>query len=171
MVCAEKKVAGKGDVPTSKRPPDLWAGVNTFTILVENKKAQLVVIAHDIDPIELVVFIPALCWKMGCPTLSSRKRPGWNTWSTGRHAELLPLRRLTWKTRVFWLSWWKLSGPFIMTDMTRSVATGEAMSWVLSLWLTLPGLKRQRLNNSTLNWVKFTLSFLYINIITRWIDR
>jgi large subunit ribosomal protein L7Ae len=23
MVCAEKKVAGKGDVPTSKRPPDL----------------------------------------------------------------------------------------------------------------------------------------------------
>uniref|UniRef100_A0A8C6MZP1 60S ribosomal protein L7a n=1 Tax=Mus spicilegus TaxID=10103 RepID=A0A8C6MZP1_MUSSI len=61
---AEKKAAG--DVPT-KRPPVLRAGVNTVTILVENKKAQLVVIAHDVDPIELVVFLPALCRKMGVP--------------------------------------------------------------------------------------------------------
>ncbi|KAM7245416.1 hypothetical protein CapIbe_003942 [Capra ibex] len=38
---AEKKAAGKGDVPT-KRPPILRAGVNTVTTLVENKKAQLV---------------------------------------------------------------------------------------------------------------------------------
>ncbi|XP_057642642.1 60S ribosomal protein L7a-like [Chionomys nivalis] len=57
---AEKKASGKGDVPT-KRPP----GVNTVTTLVENKKAQLVVIAQDVDPIELVVFLPALCQKMG----------------------------------------------------------------------------------------------------------
>jgi large subunit ribosomal protein L7Ae len=28
--------------------------------LVENKKAQLVVIAHDVDPIELVVFLLVL---------------------------------------------------------------------------------------------------------------
>ncbi|KAM8818756.1 LOW QUALITY PROTEIN: large ribosomal subunit protein eL8-like [Rhynchonycteris naso] len=62
---AEKKAAGKGDVPT-KRPPVL-AEVNTVTTLVENKKAQLVVIAHDVDPIELVVFLPALCRKMGVP--------------------------------------------------------------------------------------------------------
>ncbi|XP_038203237.1 60S ribosomal protein L7a-like [Arvicola amphibius] len=62
---AEKKAASKGDVPT-KRPPVLQAGVNTVTTLVENKKAQLVVIAHDVDPIELV-FLPALCWKMGVP--------------------------------------------------------------------------------------------------------
>uniref|UniRef100_A0A8C8U3X7 Ribosomal protein eL8/eL30/eS12/Gadd45 domain-containing protein n=1 Tax=Peromyscus maniculatus bairdii TaxID=230844 RepID=A0A8C8U3X7_PERMB len=54
---AEKKAAGKGDVPT-KRPPVLRAGVSTVTTLVENKKAQLVVIAHDVDPIELVVFLP-----------------------------------------------------------------------------------------------------------------
>ncbi|OBS67857.1 hypothetical protein A6R68_03602 [Neotoma lepida] len=56
---AEKKAAGKRDVPT-KRPPVLRAGVNTVTTLMENKKAQLVVIAHDVDPIELVVFLPAL---------------------------------------------------------------------------------------------------------------
>jgi len=35
--------------------------------LVESKKAQLVVTAHDVDPIELVVFLPALCQKMGVP--------------------------------------------------------------------------------------------------------
>ncbi|XP_051002717.1 60S ribosomal protein L7a-like [Acomys russatus] len=61
---AEKKATGKGDVPT-KRPPVLRAGVNTVTTLVENNKAQLVVIAHDVDPIELMVFLPALCRKMG----------------------------------------------------------------------------------------------------------
>uniref|UniRef100_A0A4W6BLG1 60S ribosomal protein L7a n=1 Tax=Lates calcarifer TaxID=8187 RepID=A0A4W6BLG1_LATCA len=63
---AEQKAAGKGDTPT-KRPPVLRAGVNTVTTLVENKKAQLVIIAHDVDPIELVVFLPALCRKMGVP--------------------------------------------------------------------------------------------------------
>uniref|UniRef100_A0A2K5EUR0 60S ribosomal protein L7a n=1 Tax=Aotus nancymaae TaxID=37293 RepID=A0A2K5EUR0_AOTNA len=60
LAWAKKKVGGKGDVPT-KRPPVLRAGVNT------NKKAQLVVIAHHVDPIDLVVFLPALCHKMGVP--------------------------------------------------------------------------------------------------------
>uniref|UniRef100_A0A2K6EI12 60S ribosomal protein L7a n=1 Tax=Propithecus coquereli TaxID=379532 RepID=A0A2K6EI12_PROCO len=50
-----------------KQPPALRAGVNTVTTLVENKKAQLVVIAHDVDPLGLVVFLPALCRKMGVP--------------------------------------------------------------------------------------------------------
>ena len=36
-------------------------------VFVEAKKASLVVIAHDVDPIELVVFLPALCRKMGVP--------------------------------------------------------------------------------------------------------
>jgi len=30
-------------------------------------KAQLVVIAHDVDPFELVVWLPALCRKMEVP--------------------------------------------------------------------------------------------------------
>uniref|UniRef100_A0A3Q3JRY3 60S ribosomal protein L7a n=1 Tax=Monopterus albus TaxID=43700 RepID=A0A3Q3JRY3_MONAL len=66
MARAEQKAAGKGDAPT-KRPPVLRAGVNTVTSLVESKKAQLVIIAHDVDPVELVVFLPALCRKMGVP--------------------------------------------------------------------------------------------------------
>merc|ERR1711977_507338 len=31
------------------------------------KKAKLVCIAHDVDPIEIVVWLPALCRKMGVP--------------------------------------------------------------------------------------------------------
>ena len=34
---------------------------------MENKKAQLVVTAHDMDRTELAVFLPALCHKTGVP--------------------------------------------------------------------------------------------------------
>lgn len=42
-------------------------GLNHITHLVEEKKAKLVVIAHDVDPIEMVVFLPSLCRKSGVP--------------------------------------------------------------------------------------------------------
>ena len=42
-------------------------GLNHVTTLVEENKAKLVVIAHDVDPIELVVHLPALCRKKGVP--------------------------------------------------------------------------------------------------------
>jgi large subunit ribosomal protein L7Ae len=63
---AEDRAAGKTDKPT-KRPPVVRSGINTVTALVESKRAQLVVIAHDVDPIEIVLFLPALCRKMGVP--------------------------------------------------------------------------------------------------------
>lgn len=42
-------------------------GINHITNLIESGKAQMVVIAHDVDPLELVVWLPALCKKMGVP--------------------------------------------------------------------------------------------------------
>merc|ERR1712189_108051 len=54
------RAEGKEDAPT-KRAPVVRHGVNTVTTLIEKKKAQLVVIANDVDPIELVMFLPALC--------------------------------------------------------------------------------------------------------------
>merc|ERR1712113_952935 len=63
---AEKKAEGKEDAP-GKKPTVIKYGLNHVTSLVENKKAQLVVIAHDVDPIEIVVWLPALCRKMGVP--------------------------------------------------------------------------------------------------------
>jgi large subunit ribosomal protein L7Ae len=63
---AEARAAGKEDAPT-KRAAVIRQGVNDVTRLVEKKKAQLVMIANDVDPIELVLFLPALCRKMGVP--------------------------------------------------------------------------------------------------------
>ncbi|EGV96152.1 60S ribosomal protein L7a [Cricetulus griseus] len=56
-----------------RTPTRLQVRINTITTLVENKKAQLVVIAHDVDPIELVVFLPAQCQKMGVIKGKARK--------------------------------------------------------------------------------------------------
>merc|ERR1712146_184003 len=52
---------------TAKKPTFVKYGVNHVTKLIEQKKAQLVVIAHDVDPIELVLYLPALCRKMDIP--------------------------------------------------------------------------------------------------------
>jgi large subunit ribosomal protein L7Ae len=45
----------------------LGFGIRDVTQLVESKRAQLVVIAHDVNPIEIVVWLPALCRRMGVP--------------------------------------------------------------------------------------------------------
>merc|ERR1712046_466016 len=50
---AEAKAAGGADEP-DKKPNLLSVGVNNVTVQVEKKKAQLVVIAHDVDPIKIV---------------------------------------------------------------------------------------------------------------------
>ena len=42
-------------------------GLNHVTTLIEEKKAKLVVIAHDVDPIELVCWLPQLCRKKEVP--------------------------------------------------------------------------------------------------------
>merc|ERR1711920_289623 len=55
-----------GEVKT-KKPQVLKFGLNHVTTLVENKSAKLVVIAHDVDPIELVCWLPALCRKKDVP--------------------------------------------------------------------------------------------------------
>jgi len=65
---AVKAAAGAGAVE-KKAPAPLVIkfGLNHVTTLVEEKKAKLVVIASDVDPIELVVWLPALCRKCGVP--------------------------------------------------------------------------------------------------------
>lgn len=52
---------------STQKPLFIKYGLNHVTDLIEAKKAKLVVIAHDVDPIELVVWLPALCRKMNIP--------------------------------------------------------------------------------------------------------
>jgi hypothetical protein len=62
-----RPVRTTGKEADKKKPIVVKYGINHITNLIENKKAQMVVIAHDVDPIELVVWLPALCKKMGVP--------------------------------------------------------------------------------------------------------
>lgn len=64
---AEAQKSGESKLDPAKKPYMLKYGLNHITALIEAKKAQLVVIAHDVDPIELVLWLPALCRKMGIP--------------------------------------------------------------------------------------------------------
>ncbi|KAI3463129.1 hypothetical protein Pfo_019792 [Paulownia fortunei] len=57
----------EGKAPEFKKPIVVKYGLNHVTYLIEQNKAQLVVIAHDVDPIELVLWLPALCRKMEIP--------------------------------------------------------------------------------------------------------
>merc|ERR1712054_693453 len=61
------KVEAGEDTAAKKKPICIKYGINHVTKLVEQKKAQLVVIAHDVDPIELVCWLPAVCRKMDVP--------------------------------------------------------------------------------------------------------
>ncbi|KAJ6751415.1 hypothetical protein OIU85_001900 [Salix viminalis] len=45
----------EGKTVEAKKPIAVKYGLNHVTYLIEQKKAQLVVIAHDVDPIELVI--------------------------------------------------------------------------------------------------------------------
>lgn len=63
----DKAPAKKTKAEKPKRPLTVKYGINHITSLVESKKAKLVVIAHDVDPIELVVWLPTLCRKFGVP--------------------------------------------------------------------------------------------------------
>jgi large subunit ribosomal protein L7Ae len=62
---ATQKKAGQDT--KSKKPQVIKYGLNHVTTLIEQKQAKLVVIAHDVDPIELVCWMPALCRKMDVP--------------------------------------------------------------------------------------------------------
>jgi len=62
-----KDVKGKKDVKKGAKPINIKFGLNHVTELVEEGKAKLVIMAHDVDPIELMVFLPALCRKKGVP--------------------------------------------------------------------------------------------------------
>jgi len=66
-----REVAKGGDAAAAsqKKPVFVKYGINHVVGLIENKKAKLVVLAHDVDPIELIIYIPALCRKLDIPYL------------------------------------------------------------------------------------------------------
>jgi hypothetical protein len=131
---------------------------------VENKKAQLVVTAHDVDAIELVVFLPALCRKMGVPYCIIKEKARLrllvhrktcttvaftqvNSENKGARAKLVEVIRINYYDEIRHHWGGNVLGPKSVVRVAK--------------------LEKQRLKNSPLNWVKCALSFLYVNIITK----
>ncbi|EGC30038.1 60S ribosomal protein L7a [Dictyostelium purpureum] len=79
-VAEARAAAPKGEkVAKAEKPVQyLRHGIDAVTKLVEKKKAKLVVIAHDVDPVELVLYLPALCRRMDVPycIVKSKSRLG-----------------------------------------------------------------------------------------------
>ena len=64
----KKRLEAEKTAEKSKIKPFLLKfGLQHITHLVEKGTAKLVIIAHDVDPIELVLWLPALCRTMGVP--------------------------------------------------------------------------------------------------------
>lgn len=58
---AEQRKANPKKTVVTKAPLAVVSGLQEVTRLIERGKARLVVIANDVDPIELVMWLPALC--------------------------------------------------------------------------------------------------------------
>jgi len=63
---AAKRVGGEADTPIVKKKY-VVAGLRHVTQLILKGRCQLVVMAHDVDPIEVILFLPALCRKHKVP--------------------------------------------------------------------------------------------------------
>jgi len=77
VLSAEKKKKGEKE-EVYVAPPKVTYGLNEVVTAIEKKTATLVVIAHDVEPIEQVIYLPALCKKMGIPycIIKSKARLG-----------------------------------------------------------------------------------------------
>jgi len=64
---AQQQEESKDPINLPKPKPVVKFGLHHITELIESKKAKLVAIAHDIQPVELVLWLPALCRKMDVP--------------------------------------------------------------------------------------------------------
>lgn len=63
---ADAKASGKDATPSAP-PAVLKFGLHHVTTLIEAKKAKMVIIASDVNPLELVLWMPALCRKLDIP--------------------------------------------------------------------------------------------------------
>jgi ribosomal protein L7Ae-like RNA K-turn-binding protein len=137
---------GKKREDASKKPYTVKYGLNHVVGLIENKKATLVLIPNDVDPIELVVYLPALCRKMGVPyAVSSSKSSNLPTLLThvrSSRARLVSAQSSTRRPLLFSLSlrFAPRTSPIspsssppsrrdTQTNTKRPGGTGVAVSW------------------------------------------
>merc|ERR1712176_116480 len=110
-------------------------GLNHVTALIEQKKAKLVLIAHDVEPIELVVWLPHCARGWVSPMLLSSRSPDWAKLSTKRRLLAWLLSMLTRRICTILLSCKRPLRRAILIVSLRSTRSGEEPLWVASPWL------------------------------------
>jgi len=85
----------EGKTEEQKAPAVLKMGLTHVTALVESKKAKLVLIASDVDPIELVLWLPALCRKMEVPYMIVNNKGRLGALVHKKNAACLAITRVT----------------------------------------------------------------------------
>lgn len=94
LEAAAAAVVAKENVASGPPPATLKYGLKHITTLVEQKKAKLVLIAHDVDPLELVVWLPALCRKMDVPYAIVKGKSRLGTLTHKKNAAVVALTKV-----------------------------------------------------------------------------
>ncbi len=90
---AKIKEAGN-ELPKTEKPYVVKFGLKHVTNLIESKKAKLVLIASDVVPLELVLWMPALCRKMDIPFCIVKNKARLGTFVHQKNATCLALTRV-----------------------------------------------------------------------------
>jgi large subunit ribosomal protein L7Ae len=90
---AKATAAGEA-VPASVAPVVLKYGLKHVTHLIETKKAKMIAIAHDVNPIELVVWLPALCRKMDIPFCIVKGKARLGTLTNKKNAAVVAITKV-----------------------------------------------------------------------------
>ena len=90
---AKATAAGEA-APATVPPTVLKYGLNHVTHLIETKKAKMICIAHDVNPIELVVWLPALCRKMDIPFCIVKGKARFGTLTNKKNAAVIAITKV-----------------------------------------------------------------------------
>jgi large subunit ribosomal protein L7Ae len=90
---AKATAAGEA-VHASVAPVVLKYGLKHVTHLIETKKAKMIAIAHDVNPIELVVWLPALCRKMDIPFCIVKGKARLGTLTNKKNAAVVAITKV-----------------------------------------------------------------------------
>ena len=87
----KQEAAAGGAKHDGPKPNHVKFGLAHVTTLIENGEAKLVVIAHDVDPVELVLHLPTLCRKKNIPYAFVKSKARLGTFVHQKNATCLAL--------------------------------------------------------------------------------
>uniref|UniRef100_A0A0B6YA84 60S ribosomal protein L7a n=1 Tax=Arion vulgaris TaxID=1028688 RepID=A0A0B6YA84_9EUPU len=137
---AEAKKDGK-KVEQARRPNAVIYGIKDVTRAIESKKASFVAIAFDVDPIEIALFLPALCRKFDVPYVIVKDKSRLGTVVGKKTTSTVAFTKVNPEDQAQLASLQKLP-TITLTDVLKTLReTGEVLSCLLVL-------KQEKINST-----------------------